>query len=107
MPRPEPLPGQERRECATTGPARYPRAARRPGRRARILLSGLCAGTALLVCGIGPGAVGTTLAGANRPAEPQRRAAPWPPASKAGPPVRCRRCGSNCGVPRSRSCWSG
>ncbi|MEU2052699.1 PDZ domain-containing protein [Streptomyces bungoensis] len=100
--RPKPMPGQERRENDPAGPghdpagpghdaleravggARRPHAARRRGRRIRNLLLGTVIGTALVLCGVGLGTVGTTVIGTTRPAEPRRQAPPAGPSAGPG-----------------------
>ncbi|MGQ4400578.1 PDZ domain-containing protein [Streptomyces hayashii] len=73
--RPKPMPGQESGGCAGPGD-RVPRphAARRRGGRLTTLLFGLFAGAALVLSGVGLGAVGTTVIGLSRLAELQRQA---------------------------------
>jgi hypothetical protein len=68
--RPKPLPGQESGGGAERGGrARRPHAARRRGPRLATLLSGLIAGTVLVLSGIGLGAVGASVIGMSRLAE--------------------------------------
>ncbi|MFH8337688.1 PDZ domain-containing protein [Streptomyces sp. AM6-12] len=62
--RPRPLPGRGPR--AGGGPAHHPHAASRRGRRLRTLVLGACAGTLLVLSGVGIGAVGATVLGAGR-----------------------------------------
>ncbi|MFF8904590.1 PDZ domain-containing protein [Streptomyces olivaceoviridis] len=81
--RPKPMPGQDRREDDTPDPAHRPHAVPRRGRRLRTLLCGLCAGTALVLSGVGIGTVGATVIGMSRPAEPRRQAPPPAPAPSA------------------------
>ncbi|MFJ4521255.1 PDZ domain-containing protein [Streptomyces sp. NPDC088810] len=81
--RPKPMPGQDRREDGTPGPARRPHAAPRRGRRLRTLLFGLCAGMVLMLSGVGIGTVGATVIGMSRLAELQRKAPPAPSADAA------------------------
>ncbi|GGS67411.1 PDZ domain-containing protein [Streptomyces cinerochromogenes] len=87
--RPKPIPGQDRRDdgtagtAGTAGPARRPHAAPRRGRRLRTVLLGVCAGTALVLSGVGIGTVGATVIGMGRLAELQRQAPP--PAPSATP----------------------
>ncbi|CAL2070674.1 hypothetical protein GPN2_21705 [Streptomyces murinus] len=89
--RPRPLPGRGPRAGGGPrtggGPAHHPHAATRRRRRLRTLLLGACAGTLLVLSGVGIGAVGATvLGGEERPRRtpgPRRRpcgtAAPGPP----------------------------
>ncbi|MGW3354646.1 PDZ domain-containing protein [Streptomyces bungoensis] len=83
--RPKPMPGQERREGGPTGPARRPHAARPRGRRIRNLLLGTVIGTALVLCGVGLGTVGTTVLGTSGPAQPRREAPPAAPSAAPRP----------------------
>ncbi|MFF3916204.1 PDZ domain-containing protein [Streptomyces sp. NPDC001852] len=80
--RPKPMPGQDPREGGTPDPPRRPHAAPRRGRRLRTLLSVLCAGTVLVLSGVGIGTVGAAVIGMSRLAELQRQAPP------ATPPAR-------------------
>lgn len=93
--RPKPMPGQERRESGPAGPghdaperaadgARRPHAARRRGRRIRNLLLGTAVGTALVLCGVGLGTVGTTVIGMTGPAGPRHRAPHADPSAGPG-----------------------
>ncbi|MFH9083886.1 PDZ domain-containing protein [Streptomyces sp. NPDC017673] len=86
--RPKPMPGQDRREDDTPDPARRPHAAPRRGRRLRTLLCGLCAGTVLVLSGVGIGTVGATVISMSRLAELRRQAPPPAPApsARATPP---------------------
>ncbi|MEV6113188.1 PDZ domain-containing protein [Streptomyces sp. NPDC052109] len=79
--RPKPMPGQDPREGGTAGPPHRPHAAPRRGRRLRTVLFGLCAGTVLVLSGVGIGTVGATVIGMSRLAELQRH----PP--QAAPPA--------------------
>ncbi|MFI2206277.1 PDZ domain-containing protein [Streptomyces sp. NPDC020192] len=81
--RPKPMPGQDPRDSTGTGTARRPHAARRRGRRLRTLLFGVCAGTLLVLSGVGIGTVSATVIGMSKLAE-LRHLAP-PPAPPAGP----------------------
>ena len=83
--RPKPMPGQDRREDDTPDPARRPHAAPRRGRRLRTLLCGLCAGTVLVLSGVGLGTVGATVIGMSRLAELRRQAPPPAPSARATP----------------------
>ncbi|MEU6770506.1 PDZ domain-containing protein [Streptomyces sp. NPDC046759] len=83
--RPKPMPGQDRREDATPCPASRPHAVRRRGRRLRTLLFGVCAGTLLMLSGVGIGTVGATVIGMSRLAELQRQAHPAAPPARATP----------------------
>ncbi|MGW0508238.1 PDZ domain-containing protein [Streptomyces olivaceoviridis] len=78
--RPKPMPGQDRRADDTPDPAHRPHAVPRRGRRLRTLLCGLCAGTALVLSGVGIGTVGATVIGMSGLAEPRRQAPPPAPA---------------------------
>ncbi|ARP72965.1 PDZ domain-containing protein [Streptomyces pluripotens] len=80
--RPKPMPGQDRRDDGTHGPARRPHAARRRGRRLRTLLFGLVAGSVLVLAGVGIGTVGSSVTVMSKLAQVQRQA--LPPVS-AGP----------------------
>ncbi|MQY38542.1 hypothetical protein SRB17_65550 [Streptomyces sp. RB17] len=79
--RPKPMPGQDRREGGTPGQPHRPHAAPRRGRRLRTLLFALCAGTLLVLSGVGMGTVGATVIGMSKLAELQRHA---PPATSPG-----------------------
>jgi S1-C subfamily serine protease len=92
--RPKPMPGQDPGGGGRSGDsARRPHAARRRGRRLTTLLLGLCAGTVLVLSGIGLGTVGATVIGMRELAEFQRQAghqargsaAPAGPSASAGP----------------------
>ncbi|MEU2060235.1 PDZ domain-containing protein [Streptomyces sp. NPDC013455] len=83
--RPKPMPGQERRDDDDPGPARRPHAAPRRGRRLRTLIFGLCAGTLLVLAGVGIGTVGATVIGMSRLAELQGRIPPPAPSARAAP----------------------
>lgn len=83
--RPKPMPGQERRESGTPGPARRPHAVRRRGRRLRTLLFGLLTGTVLVLSGVGIGTVGATVIGMSRLAELQRQVPPHRPSAEPAP----------------------
>ncbi|MFJ4326230.1 PDZ domain-containing protein [Streptomyces tricolor] len=83
--RPKPMPGQERRDDGTAGPAPRPHAAPRRGRRLRTVLPALCAGIVLLFAGVGIGTVGATVIGMSRLAELQRQAQPPARPAEAGP----------------------
>ncbi|MFG2353394.1 PDZ domain-containing protein [Streptomyces sp. NPDC048521] len=83
--RPKPMPGQDRREGGTPGPARRPHAAPRRGRRLRTLVFGVCAGTVLMLTGVGVGTVGATVIGMSRLAELQRQAPLHAPSTTAAP----------------------
>ncbi|MFI2763883.1 PDZ domain-containing protein [Streptomyces echinatus] len=83
--RPKPMPGQDRRDDDTPGPARRPHAARRRGRRLRTLLFALCTATVLVLSGVGVGTVGATVIGLSRLAELRRQAPPSAPAAKTPP----------------------
>ncbi|MEW2512326.1 PDZ domain-containing protein [Streptomyces sp. NPDC046870] len=88
--RPKPMPGRDRREDDIPDPVRHPHAAPRRGRRLRTLLCGLCAGTVLVLCGVGVGTVGATVIGMSRLAELRHQApppAPAPPARATPTPV--------------------
>ncbi|MET9446670.1 PDZ domain-containing protein [Streptomyces cinerochromogenes] len=91
--RPKPMPGQDRRDdgpagTTGTGPAHRPHAAPRRGRRLRTVLLGVCAGTALVLSGVGIGTVGATVIGMGRLAELQRQAArPAPSATPTAAPA--------------------
>ncbi|MEU6665421.1 PDZ domain-containing protein [Streptomyces sp. NPDC046727] len=81
--RPKPMPGQDRRPDGTPGPTHRPHAARRRGRRLRTLLFGVCAGTVLVLSGVGIGTVGATVIGMSRLAELQRQTPPPAPSARA------------------------
>ncbi|OIK27531.1 PDZ domain-containing protein [Streptomyces malaysiense] len=66
--RPRPLPGRGPRTGG--GPAHHPHTASRRGRRPRTLLLGACAGTLLVLSGVGIGAVGATVLGGGRDSAP-------------------------------------
>ncbi|GGW20154.1 PDZ domain-containing protein [Streptomyces capoamus] len=83
--RPKPMPGQDRRDDDTPGPARRPHAAPRRGRRLRTLLSGLCAAVVLVLCGVGIGTVGATVAGTSRLAELRRETRQPAPSADTAP----------------------
>ncbi|WP_251095386.1 PDZ domain-containing protein [Streptomyces sp. Caat 7-52] len=83
--RPKPMPGQERRDDGTPGPAPRPHAAPRRGRRLRTLLFGLCAGAVLVLSGVGIGTVGATVIGMSRLAELKHQAPPPGPSAKTTP----------------------
>ncbi|OLZ67430.1 hypothetical protein AV521_23945 [Streptomyces sp. IMTB 2501] len=83
--RPKPMPGQDRRETGTPGPAHRPHAAPRRGRRLRTVLFGLFTGTVLVLSGVGIGTVGATVIGMSRLAELQRQAPSAAPPAKATP----------------------
>jgi S1-C subfamily serine protease len=83
--RPKPMPGQDRRDGGTPGPAHRPHAAPRRARRLRTLLLGLSAGTVLVLAGVGVGTVGATVIGMSRLAELQRQAPPPAPSAGATP----------------------
>ncbi|MET8772295.1 PDZ domain-containing protein [Streptomyces sp. NPDC004658] len=83
--RPKPMPGQDRREDDTPGPAHHPHAAPRRGRRLWTLLCGLCAGTVLVLSGVGIGTVGATVIGMSRLAELRHRVPPPAPSASAAP----------------------
>jgi S1-C subfamily serine protease len=83
--RPKPMPGQDRRDGPGPGPAPRPHAARRRGRRLRTLLFGLCAGTVLVLSGVGLGTVGATVIGMSRLAELHHRIPPPAPSARATP----------------------
>ncbi|MEU2773052.1 PDZ domain-containing protein [Streptomyces sp. NPDC007162] len=74
--RPKPIPGRERGGDPPPEAVRRPHAARRRGSRIRNLLLGLLAGTVLVLSGVGLGAMGATVAGMSKPAEPHRQAPP-------------------------------
>ncbi|MEV6841035.1 PDZ domain-containing protein [Streptomyces sp. NPDC051133] len=82
--RPKPMPGQDRREPDDPGPTHRPHAAPRRGRRLRTVLSGLVAGTLLVLTGIGLGTVGATVIGLSRLAELRHQA---PPPARPGAPA--------------------
>ncbi|KOV69282.1 PDZ domain-containing protein [Streptomyces sp. MMG1121] len=85
--RPKPMPGQDPRKGADSGPARRPHAARGRGRRLRTLLFGLCAGTLLVLSGVGIGTVGATVIGMSKLAELRHQVPPSSPSAKpAGAP---------------------
>ncbi|MFF8989097.1 PDZ domain-containing protein [Streptomyces sp. NPDC014983] len=81
--RPRPLPGRGPRTGGGWAP--HPHAASRRGRRLRTLLLGVCAGTLLVLSGVGIGAVGATLLGTGGPAAPPRPRAAPAPARETGP----------------------
>ncbi|MFF8726049.1 PDZ domain-containing protein [Streptomyces sp. NPDC015171] len=83
--RPKPMPGQDRRTEDTPGPARRPHAARRRGRRLRTLVFGVCAGTVLVLSGVGIGTVGASVIGMSRLAELQGQAPPSAPPGRTAP----------------------
>ncbi|MER5540947.1 PDZ domain-containing protein [Streptomyces sp. NPDC001118] len=83
--RPKPMPGQDRREADTPGPAHRPHAAPRRGRRLRTVLFGLVTGTVLVLSGVGIGTVGATVISMSRLAELQRQASSAAPSAKATP----------------------
>ncbi|MEU9345069.1 PDZ domain-containing protein [Streptomyces sp. NPDC048278] len=83
--RPKPIPGQERGDSPPPDPAHRPHAARRRGRRIRTLLFGLCAGTLLVLSGVGIGTVGATVIGMSRLAELRHRTPPATP--RPAPPA--------------------
>ncbi|QJS09346.1 PDZ domain-containing protein [Streptomyces argyrophyllae] len=85
--RPKPVPGQDRREHDTPAPGRHPHAAPRRGRRLRTLLCGLCAGTVLVLSGVGMGAVGATVIGMSGLAGPRHQAPPPAPAPARAAPT--------------------
>ncbi|BBC92909.1 PDZ domain-containing protein [Streptomyces griseofuscus] len=86
--RPRPLPGRGPRAGGGPrpggGPAHHPHAANRRRRRLRTLLLGACAGTLLVLSGVGIGAVGATVLGGAGETAPQPRAAAAP-ARDSGP----------------------
>ncbi|GGS44704.1 PDZ domain-containing protein [Streptomyces griseoviridis] len=65
--RPKPMPGRHPGGDGGAGAARSPRAARRGGRRLLKALTGLSAGTVLLLAGAGLGTLSPALAGLSRP----------------------------------------
>ncbi|MFI1565243.1 PDZ domain-containing protein [Streptomyces sp. NPDC020490] len=82
--RPKPLPGRPPGDgsAAVPAPARRPHATRRRLRRLRAVLSGLIAGTVLLLSGVGLGTLGATaigMDGMDGLARPGRHAAPAVP----------------------------
>ncbi|MBN0046890.1 PDZ domain-containing protein [Streptomyces actuosus] len=64
--RPKPMPGREPGGDPGAGPVRRPRAVRRRGRRLSTLIFGLFVGTVLVLAGVGVGATGATVIGADR-----------------------------------------
>jgi hypothetical protein len=76
--RPKPMPGQDRRDDDTPNPVRHPYTVPRRDRRLRTLLCGVCAGLVLLLSGIGIGALGATVSGMSRPAQPRQAPPPAP-----------------------------
>ncbi|MFY4717038.1 PDZ domain-containing protein [Streptomyces sp. LaBMicrA B280] len=80
--RPRPLPGRGPRTGG--GPAHHPHAAARRRRRLRTLLLGACAGTLLVLSGVGIGAVGATVLGGAGASAPHPRAAAAPPRATLG-----------------------
>ncbi|MEV5873104.1 PDZ domain-containing protein [Streptomyces sp. NPDC052101] len=83
--RPKPMPGQDRREGGTPGPAHRPHAAPRRGRRLRTVLFVLFTSTVLVLSGVGIGTVGATVIGMSRLAELQRQSRPAAPPTTATP----------------------
>ncbi|WBO63110.1 PDZ domain-containing protein [Streptomyces camelliae] len=85
--RPKPMPGQDPRDGTGTGTgtAHRPHAARRRGRRLRTLLFGLCAGTLLVLSGVGIGTVGATVIGMSKLAELRHLTTPSAPSATPAP----------------------
>ncbi|MEU0738771.1 PDZ domain-containing protein [Streptomyces sp. NPDC006134] len=103
--RPKPMPGQDPGGGAGRSPARRPPGPGRRRRRFEALLSGLVAGTVLVLAGVGLGAAGATVIGVDGVADVRWRAggsgtgtvpngastAPAPPSPAAVPsPARAR-----------------
>ncbi|MFV0133013.1 PDZ domain-containing protein [Streptomyces sp. HMX87] len=83
--RPKPMPGRERGGPAPA-PVRRPRPARRRRRRLTTVLSGVLAGTVLVLTGVGLGTVGAGVIGMSKLAELRQQAQRTAPSAPPGSP---------------------